>query len=280
MPTQDHALLSLARRPALSIASLLLAPWLCGASHALAQGAAKDAGVAGHFGFDGLEVVKVDPNAGPVVSGDFDGDGRDDLLVANNFKSRLELHLQKPNASPDDPVEATTSVNEVPPHWRFKRVEIPVSHQVNAIAPFDFNADGMLDIVYAGQPGTIVFLKQTKPGVFEVERRIPLKGLSTSRDGFVIADLIGDSKPDLGAIVGGNATARSSAMRSSSARANRSSRSSSAISMATGTATSSASRPTTRRRCGCGLRASRNRPAAPSRGSARSGASRCRRCAR
>ena len=170
-----------------------------GASTALAQ----DGDIASYFGFDGLEVVKIDPNAGPIATGDMDGDGRIDLVAANNFKSRIELHLQKPNASPDDPVEARTSVNEVPPHWRYRRVEVPVSHQVNAIVPFDFNGDGMLDIVYAGQPGTIVFMKQVKPGQFEVERRIPQKGLSTTRDGFFIADLIGDSKPDLAAIIAG-----------------------------------------------------------------------------
>ena len=167
---------------------------------------AQDAEAAGYFGFDGLEVVKIDPNAGPIASGDFDGDGKNDLVAANNFKSRIELHVQKPGASPDDPVEPTSSVNEVPPHWRFKRIEIPVSHQVNAIVPHDFNRDGLLDIVYAGQPGTIVFLQQTKPGVFEVERRIPQKGLSTSRDGFLVADLIGDARPDLAAIIGGQAT--------------------------------------------------------------------------
>ena len=38
--------------------------------------AAQDAEAAGYFGFDGLEVVKIDPNAGPVASGDFDGDGK------------------------------------------------------------------------------------------------------------------------------------------------------------------------------------------------------------
>ena len=168
--------------------------------------AAQDAEAAGYFGFDGLEVVKIDPNAGPVASGDFDGDGKSDLVAANNFKSRIELHVQKPGASPDDPVEPTSSVNEVPPHWRFKRIEIPVSHQVNAIVPHDFNRDGLLDIIYAGQPGTIVFLQQTKPGVFEVERRIPQKGLTTSRDGFLVADLIGDARPDLAAIIGGQAT--------------------------------------------------------------------------
>lgn len=182
-----------------SLASILSSSLVIAVAHA------QDTEPAGHFGFDGLEVVKIDPNAGPIASGDFDGDGTIDLLVANNFKSRLELHVQKANASPDDPIESTGSVNEVPVHWRFKRIEIPVSHAVNSIVPFDFNNDGLLDIVYAGQPGTIVFMKQVKPGVFEVERRIPQKGLSTNRDGFIISDLIGDSKPDLAAIVAGQA---------------------------------------------------------------------------
>ena len=167
---------------------------------------AQDTNSASYFGFDGLEVVKIDPNAGPIATADMDGDGRMDLIAANNFKSRIELHLQKKDASPDDPVEVGGGVNEVPPHWRFRRVEVPVSHEVNAIVPFDFNGDGMLDLVYAGQPGTIVFLRQSKPGQFEVERRIPQKGLTQSRDGFVIADLIGDAKPDLAAIVGGEVT--------------------------------------------------------------------------
>jgi hypothetical protein len=167
---------------------------------------AQDSDDAGHFGFDGLEVVKIDPKAGPMANGDFDGDGRIDLAVANNYKSRIELHLQKPNATPDDPIDVPTSVNEVPPHWRFRRVEIPVSHQVNAIAPFDFDGDGLLDIVYAGQPGTIVFLRQTKPGVFEVDRRVPQKGLTQSRDGFLVADVVGDARKDLVAIISGQPT--------------------------------------------------------------------------
>ncbi|MSR41917.1 MAG: VCBS repeat-containing protein [Phycisphaerales bacterium] len=167
---------------------------------------ADDQETAAHYGFDGLDVVKIDRGAGPITSADMNGDGLIDLIAVNNAKSRIELHEQKKNASPDDPIEASLGTNESPPLWRFNRVEVPVSHQVTAVIPHDFDSDGLMDLVYAGQPGTIVFLRQTKPGTFEVARRVPVKGLSQSRDGFLIADFIDDAKPELAALVNGKPT--------------------------------------------------------------------------
>lgn len=157
------------------------------------------------FGFDGLEIVKIDANPGPLAIADMNGDGHNDLVVANNRKSRIEIHYFKPGATPDDEQArpAGSGVNEIPEHWRFRREVISVSHQVTGIAVSDIDSDGRPDIVYAGNPPTIVMLRQKEPGEFEVFRRHNVKGLAAGRDGFAIADVTGDSALELIAMVGG-----------------------------------------------------------------------------
>lgn len=173
------------------------------ASGIAAEAAASPDDLSGYFGFDPLEVIKVDPKAGPFFVVDLDGDGLQDIVTVNNHKSRVDLFYQKAGAKPTDEPPPPRSSNELPDHWRFRRDSVTVSHEVKAVIPFDFDHDGLIDLIYAGNPGTITFIRQTKPGVFETGRRVPVKGLNATRDGLVIADVTGDAKPELLALVGG-----------------------------------------------------------------------------
>jgi len=159
--------------------------------------------LAEYFGFDGLDILPVGAACGPSVVADFDGDNLLDLIVANNRLSRLELFRQRPGASPDDPVAPPIRVNEFPDHWRFDRSWVPLGHEVTSLSAGDFDGDGVLEIAYAGQPGTIAFLEQTEPGKFEVVRRETVRGLVPSREGFVVADLAGDGGLEAVGIVAG-----------------------------------------------------------------------------
>jgi len=172
------------------------------AALAAAAPAASD-DLAGYFGFDPLEVLKIDPKAGPFIVTDLNGDGLLDIVAVNNHKSRLDLLYQKKDAKPTDEPPPPRGPNELPDHWRFRRENVTVGHEVRAILPYDFDHDGLLDLVYAGNPGTIVFIRQSKPGVFETARRTPVKQLNPTRDGLVIADVMGDAKPELLGIVNG-----------------------------------------------------------------------------
>ena len=168
-----------------------------------ADGAEERPPLAEYFGFDGLDILPLGGKAGPALIADFDGDNLLDLVVVNNRSSRIELFRQKPGASPDDPVVPPSRVNEFPDHWRFERSWVPVGHEIGAIVAGDFDRDGVLELAYAGQPGSIVFLEQPEPGRFEVVRREPVRGLSSSPQGFAIADLVGDEGLEAIGIVGG-----------------------------------------------------------------------------
>src|SRR3954462_7800508 len=128
-------------RPLLITGLIALAAMFAGSARA------EDPSLADFFGFGGLEVVKIDKNAGPICVADMNGDGLNDLIAINNFASRIEIHYQKKNASPDDEVAAPTRVNQFPEHWRFRREFVSVTHQVAAVVPYDFDGDGMMDLI-------------------------------------------------------------------------------------------------------------------------------------
>ena len=159
--------------------------------------------IADHFGFDGVDAIKVDKGGGPLATADLDGDGRSDIIAVNNRNSRIDLLYQKVGAKSTDEVPPTSSVNEIPQHWRFRRVEIPVSDEVGAVVPMDFDGDKRIDLIYSTATGKIVFLRQSAPGVFEVVRKHTVKNLNPQRDALMLKNLLGDERPELVGIANG-----------------------------------------------------------------------------
>lgn len=163
----------------------------------------QDSDTAGHFGFEALEVVPVGPRAGALRAIDVDGDGLNDLVIANNHKSRVEVMRQRPDASPADLV-APKAVNELPEHWRFERIEIPMNIEVGAVELADLDEDGLRDLIVAGRPDSVQVFRQTSPGEFERIRRHRIRNLMPTRDGLLLADVLGtDGPPEVVGLVNG-----------------------------------------------------------------------------
>lgn len=160
-------------------------------------------GLAPFFGFQEPRFVKVDEECGPTTVGDFNGDGRPDLAVVNNRKSRIELYYLRAARRTIEEQQKALKVNELPPNPWYDRELISVAHRVMALASFDVDGDKRIDLVYAGAtPSEAVVLKQGKGGKFEVLAKERIRDLSARQDGLAIADVMGDAGPEVLAMVG------------------------------------------------------------------------------
>ncbi|MFM8642989.1 MAG: FG-GAP repeat domain-containing protein, partial [Phycisphaerales bacterium] len=73
--------------------------------------------------------------------------------------------------------------------------------------PVDWDGDGMMDLVYAGNsPPGVVFVRQVSPGTFKVQRKQAVRNLSSSRDALAVTDVVGDARPELVSVVDGKIT--------------------------------------------------------------------------
>lgn len=159
--------------------------------------------LARYYGFESPRIIVVDDGAGPAMAADMDADGLQDLIVVNNRKSRIEIHRQRKQERTRAEIEREYKVNELPPSPWYDRVEVSVGHQVMGFRVLDADADGDMDILYAGRPDEIVLLEQTAPMTFDESATRRVRGLSLGQDGFEVADVMGDERPEVIALVAG-----------------------------------------------------------------------------
>ena len=124
--------------------------------------------ISAYYGFKEMEIIKLNWQIACLRIADFNGDGRNDIAVANNLKSRLELLIQKEavtvpqkTVSPDaDDIEVNAIFDDLP--GRFEKQSIPISQKVYSFVVGDLNSDGLTDMAFYGEPkGLFVFLQKT-----------------------------------------------------------------------------------------------------------------------
>ncbi|NLF31211.1 MAG: VCBS repeat-containing protein [Planctomycetes bacterium] len=165
------------------------------------------------YGFGPMEIHKLEWQIGQPVVADVNGDGLNDLVVANNRKARIDCLLQRPGftGGADAPAEILDDdVNDLfgrEKGWRFRRVSYDLTLPAGAVAVDDFNGDGRADLVFVVKDGLRLVLQEA-PGdaaeasaprapVWQTAVKIETPDVQTGDSALDAGDLNGDGRADL-----------------------------------------------------------------------------------
>src|SRR6266566_4549393 len=115
-------------------------------------------GSTNRFAFTGPEIFPIDNQIGHLRAADLDGDGLQDLIVVNNFRSKINLLYNQTGKTNQTAVKSAfkRELNELPPDARFHIDSIASEKRISSLVVADLNGDGKPDIAYYGEPKELV----------------------------------------------------------------------------------------------------------------------------
>jgi len=176
--------------------SLLIPALLGGGSLRLrADGADTNA-----FGFTGPEIFPIDTQVESLHVVDIDGDGLNDIIVANNSRSKIDIlynQTGKTNRIKKARSSDSAEINELPPDARFRIESIASEKRISALVVADLNGDGRPDIAYYGEPKELVVQYNRGTNGWSEPKRWPIDDGQLSENALTTGDLNGDHLTDL-----------------------------------------------------------------------------------
>lgn len=137
---------------------------------------ARTAEAAPEFHLSAPTLLKANARGSLLTVADLNSDGLADILTVANEKSALEVYLQEGGQNPP----------------AFKRLEVTLDQFVQGLAALDVDGDGRTDLITAGAPARLSWLRQTEENLLSSPQR-----LDREAEDLAAADLNGDNAPDL-----------------------------------------------------------------------------------
>lgn len=165
-----------------------------------ARAANDDPGATNRFGFTGPEIFPIENGVMFLRSADLDADGRNDLVVVNNARSKIAL-LYNQTGLTNAPVRKTVNgrrdVNELPPDARFRSESISSEKRISSLVVDDLNGDKRPDLAYFGEPKELVVQFNEGTNSWSTPKRFDLGDGLLDANALASGDINGDGRNDL-----------------------------------------------------------------------------------
>lgn len=152
------------------------------------------------IGFAGPEFYPIDEGISLLHAADLTGDGLNDLIVANNLRSQINIlynRTGKTNKVDDTLPPPKLELNELPPDARFRIDSVPVDERISAMVVADLNGDGRPDIAFFGDGKDLEVLYNQGTNGWSDPKRWHIDDGQMNPNALAQGDLNGDGRTDL-----------------------------------------------------------------------------------
>ena len=152
------------------------------------------------FWFGGPEIFPIDQQISLLHAADLTGNGLNDLIVADNLKSKIVLlynQTGKSNPPASTIAEPLSDINQLPPDSRFRIDSIPVDEHIGSMVVTDLNGDGKPDIAFYGDGKDLEVIYNQGTNGWSDPVRWHIENGRMDANALAEGDLNGDGRTDL-----------------------------------------------------------------------------------